>query len=152
MKRIVPILTAACMILALLIGCAPQKTAKEYDIHALAKSVADSGSFTDILSDVSTSQAVKLYKIDESLIKDCAVYCSTGATTEEIGIFQCADEDSAGIVVTAAKARAEAQKVAYESYAPGEIPKLDDAVIESDGVYVFYIVSDDPTAVAALIK
>lgn len=150
MKKLLVITVALCLAVAMFAGCGTQ--AKEYNIHALAESIEKSGSFTDILSQVTTSQAIKLYKIDSSLIKDCAVYCSTGATTEEIGIFQCKDEESAKIVETAAKARADAQKAAYESYAPGEIPKLDDAVIKCEGVYTFYVVSDDPTAVAALIE
>lgn len=152
MKRLVLILAAVSLVLAMLSGCAAQPQAKEYDLDELSKAVEESGSFTDILSEVDLPTAAKLYKVDEGIIADCEVLCSTGATTEEIGLFRCADEDAAKTMEQAAKDRAEAQKVAYESYAPGEIPKLDDAVIKRVGVYVFYIVSDDPAAVAAIVK
>lgn len=150
MKRLVLILTAVCLALALLCACAPEP--KEYDLDEMASAIEETGSFTDILNEVTLEMAATLYNVDESLIDDCVVLCSTGATTEEIGLFKCADAEAAKLIEQAAADRAEAQKLAYESYAPGEIPKLDDAVLKRDGVYVFFIVSNDPTAVAEIVK
>ncbi|NCC66696.1 MAG: DUF4358 domain-containing protein [Clostridia bacterium] len=121
------------------------------DFDSLASDLCASDAFSDILSPVSDEIARGLYGYEAEDVLDCTVMCSTGATSEEIGLFRCADEEAAIRVAAAAESRALAQKSAYESYAPDEIPKLDDAVIESKGEYVFFVVSKNRDAVKKLL-
>lgn len=150
MKRISLIFLTLLMVFALLSGCAA-KTQAAYDLNALSSQLSDSGAFSDIISPVEADIAVQLYGISSGDVAESVVLCSTGATTEEIGLFKCSGEDAAAKVYEAAKKRVETQRDTYQSYAPGEMPKLDDAIVKQSGVYVFYVVSNDYTKAQAVL-
>ena len=149
MKRTLSILIAVCLIMALAAGCGAKE--KGYDLETVAKNLEESGAFSDILGDINVDMASTIYGFDAADIAECKLLCSTGATTEEIGLFKCADEEAAARVLSFAKKRVDSQRTAYESYAPGEMPKLDDAIVKQDGVYVFYVVSADAEKAGAVI-
>lgn len=157
MRRKTGAILLSLFLLAFLAGCAangvvPSPDVTAYDLDSLAGDLCASDAFSDILSTVSDEIALGLYGYDEKDVLECVVLCSTGATSEEIGLFRCADDEAAIRVAAAAENRAAAQKIAYESYAPDEIPKLDNAVIKSQGQYVFFVVSKDSDTVDKLLK
>lgn len=152
MKKTITILLAVCLIAALAAGCAPSSDAKEYNFEELSTKLQDSGAFSDLLSPVDIELASTLYGFEVSDVEKCVVLCSTGATTEEIGLFKCKDEQAAAKVKAAAEERVKSQRAAYESYAPAEMPKLDDAIVMSDGVYVFYVVAENASKAEAAMK
>ena len=151
MKKIVIALLAVCLIAAAFTACAPEIETAEYDLEKLATKIKDSGAFSDILSPIDDSIVPTLYGVYAADVEDVVVFCSTGATTEEIGIFKCVSEEAAQRVEEAAAKRIISQKNLYESYAPAEPPKLDDAVVKTEGLYVFYIVSVDTPKVEAVL-
>lgn len=142
-------LMAVCVMIAAFTGCTAKSTT--YDIEELHDTISSEGAFSDVLSPITPEIAQALYGYDVADVANCAVSCSTGATTEEIAIFECADEDAASRVFEVAKNRVQTQKTAYESYAPLEIPKLDDAVVNKTGNYVIYIVSNDSAKINELL-
>lgn len=145
MKRVIEIALPAVLVLGILTGCGGrEQRARELDFELIYTDLHGAGGFSDLLSLVDDNIAAGIYDVDPEDVTECKVYCSTGATAEEIGLFRAKDEAAAGRLLTAARARAESQKLAYEHYAPAEIPKLDTAVIKQNGVYVFYVVSGDP--------
>ncbi len=152
MKKTITILLAVCLIAVLVSGCAPSSEAKQYDLDDLSAKLQNSGAFSDLLSPVDDELASTLYGFEKGDVEKCVVLCSTGATTEEIGLFKCTDENTASKVKTAAQERVKSQRLAYESYAPAEMPKLDDAIVKSDGVYVFYVVSADASKAETAMK
>ncbi|MEA4894061.1 MAG: DUF4358 domain-containing protein [Oscillospiraceae bacterium] len=141
MKKLSLILITFCMIFAVFTGCGRKTVPAEYDLAALATQLQESGAFSDFLSPVTKEIAASFYGFEDSDVTDCVVYCSTGATTEEIALFKCSGEEAASKLKANADKRIETQKTIYESYAPAEPPKLDDAIVKKDGLYVFYIVS-----------
>ncbi len=141
MKRTLSILLAVCLFMMCAVGCGAK--AKEYDLQILSEALQESGAFSDILSEVDVNVASFLYGFDNADVSQCKLLCSTGATTEEIGLFKCVDAEAAERVIAFAKNRVISQRTAYESYAPAEMLKLDDSIVKLDGVYVFYIVSAD---------
>lgn len=148
MKKTAWILLALCLLAGVFSGCAPETSKPvSYDLTALSQEIYDTKAFSDILSPVSTEIAAGFYGFTPEEVTESLVLCSTGATTEEIALFRCADEQAAEKLLTAAKTRAETQSAIYESYAPAEPPKLADAIIEREGSYVFYIVAADYTKV-----
>jgi len=153
MKRALSTVLVLCIFAAALAGCGggSNETA-EYDIEELSAKIVDSGAFSDILSQVNDDIVISYYGFDAADVDKMHVYISTGATTEEVGLFKCKDSDAASRVLAKAQERAQAQKTAYQSYAPAEVPKIDDAVIKADGVYVFYIVANDYGPVNSLLK
>ena len=139
------------MITGILSGCAQKAKPVEYDLEALAKGLNESGAFSDILSPISKDIAASLYGFEDAEVTDCVVYCSSGATTEEIALFKCATEEAATKLKASVDKRTQTQKEIYESYAPAEPPKLDDAIVTQNGLDVFYIVSDDYTKAQAVL-
>lgn len=152
MKKTVFFLLAISLTLGLFSGCA-QKSEEpvSYDLAALSQKIHDTDAFSDILSPISPEIAAGFYGFTSEEVKESVVLCSTGATTEEIALFQCADEQAAEKLLKAAQTRAETQSAIYESYAPAEPPKLADAIIKRDGTYVFYIVAVDYAKVQAAL-
>jgi len=151
MKRIGLVLLAACMAFGVLSGCGQKAKPVEYDFAAMSSQLEQSGAFSDFLSPITKEIAASFYGFESADVTDCAVLCSTGATTEEIALFKCATEDAAAKLKANAAARVETQRAIYESYAPLEMPKLDDAIVTQNGLYVFYIVSADYTKAQAVL-
>lgn len=151
MKKALTLIFTAGLLIAALAACGEKTEAKKLDLAAMATDLKDNGGYSDIISPIEKDVAAKLYGVDASGIADCQVYCSTKATTEEIGLFKCTDEKSAEALLKAAKDRVESQRATYSSYAPGEMPKLDDAIVKQDGNYVFYIVTADSAKAQAVL-
>ncbi|MBP8639977.1 MAG: DUF4358 domain-containing protein [Oscillospiraceae bacterium] len=151
MKRVGLLLLAACMITGIFSGCVQEAKPAVYDLEALSSQLEQSGAFSDILSPVSKDIAKSFYGFEDADVTECVVLCSTGATTEEIALFKCATEEAATKLKASADKRVQTQKETYESYAPAEPPKLDDAIVTQNGLYVFYIVSADYTKAQAVI-
>ena len=152
MKKVSLILLSICIILVMFTGCNKETKSIEYNLDTLSSELQESGAFSDILSPVELNIAAQFYGIDAADVSESKVLCSTGATTEEIGLFKCVSTEAASRVKAAAEARVESQRTAYESYAPGEMPKLDDAIVTMNGVYVFYIVSNDASKAQAVLN
>lgn len=151
MKRVCLTLLAACVIFGAFSGCGQKAEPANYDLASLSTQLMDSGAFSDFLSPVSKEIAASFYGFEDADVTDSSVLCSTGATTEEIGLLKCANDEAAAKIFSNAKARVETQRAIYESYAPLEMPKLDDAIVTQNGLYVFYIVSADYTKAQAVL-
>ena len=152
MKKLGLILLSACMMLGVFTGCKQENQTVQYDFESLSTKLQDSGAFSDILSPVELDTAAQFYGINASDVSESKVLFSTGATTEEIGLFKCVSTEAAVKVKAAADARVETQRTTYESYAPAEMPKLDDAIVTINDVYVFYIVSADSSKIQTVLN
>ncbi len=150
MKKLLILSLALLLLLCALVGCGGQKSA-QFDPQEAADALLAAEAFSDILSPIQPAIAAMLYKIPPESIDACSVYCSTGATAEEIAVFRCVDEASAAALKQAAQQRLQEQKAAYESYAPLEIPKLDNALLRASGVYVVCVVAEDYDAVRPIL-
>ena len=142
---------AACMVFGIFTGCGQKAKPVEYDLDALSQQIEQSGAFSDILSPITKKIAASFYGFDDVEVAECVVLCSTGATTEESALFKCSGEEAAAKIKASADKRVETQRTVYESYAPGEMPKLDDAIVTQSGLYVFYIVSADAAKVQSVL-
>lgn len=151
MKKLSLLLLLACMAFVVFSGCGQKAKPVEYDLKALSSQLEKSGAFSDILGPITKDIAASSYGFDSAEVTECEVLCSTGATTEEIALFKCENEDAATKLKANASSRVETQRTTYESYAPLEMPKLDDAIVKQNGLYVFYIVSADYTKAQAAL-
>ncbi len=152
MKRMALFVLAACMVFGVLSGCAGEARPVEYDLNALSEALYQSGAFSDFLSPVSKDIAATFFDFTDAEVTEYVLLCSSMATTEEIGLFKCADESAAEKLLATAKTRAQTQSAIYESYAPAEPPKLEDAIIKREGNYVFYIVAVDYAKVQSILN
>ena len=128
------------------------QSAAEIQVQALADQLLAEVSFEDQLSQVDQNTALMLYGLEESQVADFAVYAGSGATAEEIAVFEAVDGDAAKAVQEGMQARLSSQISDYGDYRPQEVPKLESAVVKTSGNYVVLCVSADNDAAADLIE
>ena len=89
--------------------------------------------------------------VSKDKFKVAKVYRGSGATAEEIDCFEASDEDAAKEIYDVLKTYLEDQKKRYADYAPGEMDKLEKAVVVQNGKYVFMSISDDDAKAKEII-
>ena len=149
MKKILAFVLALCMALSLC-ACGGSK-AKEIDLDALAEELLASGAFTDLLSQPAAGVAARLYGFEDGDVVKAVLYTGTGATAEEIFLAEASDSASASALKAACEHRVETQKLAFENYAPGEVSKLDGAVLVTSGNVVIFVVAADAAAAQSVV-
>lgn len=138
-----------CVFLLLLGGCGAKEV--KLDAAATADKLASEVTFKDQLSPLKDKAAFKLFGLDDSTVVSQKVYVGTGATAEEIGVWECKDENATKIVQSAAEQRVKDQTQAFANYVPGELTKLKSPFIKTYGKYVVYVCCDDTTQAQKVI-
>ena len=140
-----------CLLLSLLTagliftGCQEKKDVT-IDVAALADALKSSVTFQDELAEPNESAIANIYAVDEADVAAKKIYVGSGATAEEIAVFEGKDEAAAGRIKTAVDQRIADQRSAFEDYNPEEQEKLSDPVIVTTGKYVILCVSNDNEA------
>ncbi len=128
------------------------KEVKDFDPAADAQTLLSSSAFTETLEEIDRDTACSLYGIDSATVTGSAVYGSTGATAEELALFTFEDSDGAEAAATALGYRIEDRKEELADYLPDEISKLDEAVVETRGNSVLFVVAADYAPVDQLLE
>ena len=86
-----------------------------------------------------------LFLIDPATLEDYAIYMADYATgnADEIAMFQVKESDQMTTVKSLINDRISDLKVRYEDYKPEEMPKIESAIIEEKGNYIFLVISPD---------
>ena len=143
MRKLAAII-AMLICISALASCGTQNMVEtESDATEIAAILNESVHFTEELTEISADVLLRRYGLDSDIVEAAAGYAGTPAVVDEIAVIKTTDVDT---VSDAANARIESQKINYASYAPGEVPKLEDAVIETLGDCVVVCVSEDPSA------
>lgn len=146
-KKVVgTIMLAAALFLS---GC--NSGSVSVDINTLATDLKDNGVYKDQLSEIDDTTGLTLYGIAADDVKDCIVILGSGATAEEIAVFEAADSEAAAAIKTACENRIDTQEAACENYLPDEMPKLASAVVVESGNYVILCVSEDSEKANSII-
>lgn len=122
------------------------------DVHQMAADIVATGAFTDVQTENTNGQALSVYGLDEDSVSDYSVYFSSMATPEEVAIFKVSSPEQESAVLDACKARQSSQVQSYESYAPDQVEKLNNAIIASSGDVVYYIVTKDNDTVKKVLQ
>lgn len=148
--------TAVIVIAALFTGlCACRGNS---DIKNLpdAETVADALNaglvFGEELEKSSPEVAVSYYGLDPSLCNKIAFYAGSGATADEIAVFDCADAGAVEKVKKAVEARRKYLRDGYADYGPAEVPKIDAAVFAVRGKLAVFCVCENPERVNDVLK
>ena len=142
MKRCAAALAAAlCMTVA---GCGKQQA--EINSADAVQQLKDSMSFTDQMTDMDSAGACRFYDVDTELVQGSAAYVGSGATAESLAVFEATDADAAQSIADALQTFTDSWIKGYSDYKPEEVPKLESAVLEQDGVYVVFCVTADNAA------
>ena len=121
------------------------------DIDALAESIVTGGKFKDSLSPISSDMAKSLYGITDDKITCCA-YFGTGATAEQVAVFETDSSTSAGDLKAKLSDFLTSQAKEYANYLPDEVSKLESAYLEVKGKYVVLCVCEKPSEIGAIIS
>lgn len=136
----------ACFLAVLLLftaGCSKQSSTVNLDVDGLADQIIKAVKFSDQMSVIKQKTAVTIYGLDEKDVVKSKVYESTGATAEEVAVFEGKDETAAANINKAALNRVETQRTSYKDYQPKEIEKLKNPLIVTKGKYVILCIADD---------
>ncbi len=152
-KRIIKgicLILAFCMIM-MTFGCSASENdndengeeALSVDIEQLGNALITDIEFADELDAVEDRVAAGLYGYtEETGVEKALVYLSSGATAEEIALFEAKDKESAAKIEELVKARVEGQIVSFRDYVPDEVPKLENCVLKVKDRYVALCVSN----------
>ena len=145
-------IACALAILFSLCGCGEDAggETKTIDKEALAAELAGTLEFRDMLEAVDSGIAGLRYDTPENV--EVVLYAGSGATAEEVAVFEAPDEDTAEEVLEAAEIYIQDQIDAFENYVPEEVPVLEKAVVEQRGKYVIICVTDDDAAARKKIE
>lgn len=159
MKRIGALCLAALTAALLLTACGGQKDGSDkagpYTADTL-QALVEAGAFSEELEGLDEETAFALYQLaDYDLSREelsgCTVLRSAGATCEEAAVLTLAGEEQAEKAVTALEDYVDGQIAANRDYRPGEIPKLEGALIKrSGGTVLLAVVYDLDAANGAL--
>lgn len=142
MKKSRSVFFAALLVLAL--AACGDKAPQAFDPASDARTLLDKpGVFSSPLVEIDQATACALYGIDEGGVTGSAVYMANAVSAEELAVFAFSDGDAAQAAATALSCRVEDRKEALADYLPGEVPKLDGAVVEVRGNSALLVVAAD---------
>lgn len=147
MKKIV-FLCLALLVLA----CGCGKPAAEVPaLPDLAAQLHDAGTFSTEITPVDNSVAMQVYYLESSAVEEAVFYFSSGASADELALVKATSEDAAKEILSAFEQRVILQSESYADYMPDEVPKLEDAVVRREGVYVLLCVAEDADGVVEVM-
>lgn len=156
MKKLMALLMGlVCVFTMTACGGNEEKT-KGFAVEDLA-AVVNAGAFSEELEELDGDTAFMLYQLaDYGLVREdlteCAVLRSAGATCEEGAVLIFAGEDQAAKAAEAMGDYLEGQIEANVDYRPAEIPKLEGAVLKTQGASVLMVVPNDAAAVRSVFE
>ena len=142
MKKLLFILLPGILILTLAACGEKAPTAFDPANHTQALLDADRV-FGEALEPIDQTTACALYGIDEATVTASAVYMANATSAEEVAIFTLADEEAAQAAAKQLGYRIDDRIEELTDYLPGEVPKLEKAVVETRGNSVLLLVCSD---------
>ncbi len=127
-----------------------QAESRKADVGQIGKKLAEDLPFEDELSLAEEDMAGLLYGIDTAV--SSSVYIGSGATAEEIAVFEFETEQECKEAVSLAEQRIEDQKTAFASYMPEEVKRLEGAVVKQYGRFLAVCVCDDSQKAEELLS
>ena len=127
------ILLTLLMVVLVAAGCSSSQPAA-LDVQQTADKLAQEVSFQDQLTKMDQDAALKLYDLTADDVETASLYVGTGATAEEISVWQGKDADAAKKIQDAVNTRIENQKESFVDYNPEEMPKLENPVVVAKGI------------------
>ena len=152
MVRKIMMLLVGVLAMCGLTGCGGSDSQEviQPDVHTLSGKLTDGVKFEDSVEEISLERALKYYGIDSSMVSDGDVYMSTGATAEEMAVFEASSAGSASVILDRLTVRRDVKM--YIGSKPADVSRLDNAVLYIHDNFVVYVVSDDSGAALGIIK
>jgi len=147
MKRSVKALAALAVALGLLLGACSARTAAPFDPEEATAALLESGAFSVALDEL---DAALLYDFSGAGLEQDAVVASkaysASGLTEQVAVLVCDSEDRADQVRSVLETYLADAETTFRDYAPGEVHKLQEAILEQRGSTLLLVVADDSDA------
>lgn len=150
MRKVIACMICLTVAFVCFAGCsgtdAPNINAAE-----LAKQLAEQGSFDEPLTELDAQSAERAFRIDPEDVAAVGAWVGSGATVDEVSVWEGTDTDAAEDIEEELKARLDTRTTDYADYKPEEVPKLNNAILERVGKYVVMCVTPDVNSVRSII-
>ena len=153
-KVVIPIIIIALIVLVIVVVSVINKDNQniQINIEELATNISQSGAFEDALDKVDPEMTKSDDGFSDEVIKEIVSYQGSGATSEEIVIFQVNDKSYLNSVKEKINTRLEERKEAFEGYLPEEVFKIENNVLDIRGNYVILCISNDSGTIEETIN
>ena len=157
MRKLFPLPLVLALVLGLAACGGGANDAPPLYSAGLVTKLVEAGAFSEELEELKADTAFLLYRLADSGLeradmKECTVLRSAGATCEEGAVLVFASADQANTAVDALSSYIDGQITANEDYRPGELPKLEDALISRRGETVLLVVAGDIDAAKQAVE
>ncbi|MCI9268992.1 DUF4358 domain-containing protein [Oscillospiraceae bacterium 44-5] len=157
MRKLFPLPLVLALVLGLAACGGGANDAPPLYSAGLVTKLVEAGAFSEELEELDADTAFLLYRLADSGLeradmKECTVLRSAGATCEEGAVLVFASADQANTAVDALSSYIDGQITANEDYRPGELPKLEDALISRRGETVLLVVAGDIDAAKQAVE
>ena len=142
--------TIVTVVATFVLGACGGKKA-DFDVEALGNELNEQITYADTLMPLDLDTAGMFLNLSEINVTKAAIYEGSGGTAEEIVVLECATEDDAKKAEEVLKTRVSEQIESFTDYVPGELTKLNAAVIKVNGKYAVLSVSDTPDEAGKII-
>ncbi len=115
----------------------------DYDLDSIREKIKKAVKFEGDVGETSAKALLSTHKIDMNLIVNACGMVGGGATAEEIALFEVKSEKDAVTVEKTLKEYVQNRIKSFENYIPGEVPKLEKAIVYKHGKFVAVVVAKD---------
>lgn len=115
----------------------------EFKLDAIRKKIQKVVKFEGDVGETSPKSLLNTHKVDKKLIANASGMVGGGASAEEISLFEVKDKKDADNVEKALKEYVKNRIKSFEDYIPGEVPKLEKAVVYKNGKFVALVIAKD---------
>ena len=151
LSKLMILAAALCLLLG---ACSsPAGSGTAFDPETATQAVLDSGAFSVELTELDAAMLYDFsgYGLDGSTLTASKAYSASGFA-EQVSVTVWKDEASAQAAVDMFKTYLEDMAATYQDYAPAEVPKLENAVLEQRGTSVLLAVSNDADAAKTAVE
>ncbi|NLZ39511.1 MAG: DUF4358 domain-containing protein [Firmicutes bacterium] len=145
------LILAFLLIAVILGGCQKNTAGITLDVEECANLLKEAITFSDTLAAVSSELITTIYQIKPEDVVTHKVYAGTGATAEEIAVFEAVNNEAALRIEEALQRYIAERKAAFADYLPLELPKLEEPFLKVEGNYVVLCISDQNETAAAVL-
>jgi hypothetical protein len=149
MKKILTVITAAVLVMALLAACG----AKKVELGSVMDSINSTYSLSGMKTIEDTDSLNRYYQIDPASVKQFAAQIASSAKDyNEIVIIEATDSKAAESIKTQLDARLRSQLSNAKSYDAGMVSMIEACEVKVSGNYVYLVIGENHEAIVAEIE
>lgn len=150
MKKVLTILTAALLVLALLTACG----AKQVDLNQVMKDINNTYGLANLTAVEDTDNLKRYYRIPTEDVKQFAAEFTKAATDgyTEVVLIEAVDADAAGRTKTQLETRLNSQLNDAKSYNASQVSMIESCKVKESGNFVWLVIGEKQEQINADIE